>query len=125
MRDDMVSNMIVMFLRLVTSAEVQRREDHFAPFIMGMYDDPVSPDVFCQKYVEVMGEESDHVHIVAITDALQVPVEVVYLDRSGAAATQQSGVEVDTYRFVPEACGASAEPRVSLLYRPGHYDLLY
>ncbi len=34
LRDDMVSNMIVMFLRLVTSAELQRREDFFAPFIM-------------------------------------------------------------------------------------------
>ena len=30
----MVSNMIVMFLRLVTSAELQLRADFFAPFIM-------------------------------------------------------------------------------------------
>jgi hypothetical protein len=30
---------------------------------------------FCQKYVEAMGEESDHVHIVALTDALQVGYE--------------------------------------------------
>lgn len=29
-----VSNMIVMFLRLVTSCEVQRREDFFFPFIL-------------------------------------------------------------------------------------------
>jgi hypothetical protein len=35
-RDDMVSNLIVMFLRLVTSAAIQQRADHFAPFIMGM-----------------------------------------------------------------------------------------
>lgn len=27
---------------------------------------------FCQKCVEPMGEESDHVHLVALTDALQV-----------------------------------------------------
>ena len=26
---------------------------------------------FCRRYVEPMGEESDHVHIVALTDALQ------------------------------------------------------
>ena len=73
MRDDTVSNMIVMFLRLVTSCEVQRREDHFFPFITGMYDDPpATVDMFCQRYVQPMGEESDHIHIVAITDALQV-----------------------------------------------------
>lgn len=34
LRDDMVSNMIVMFLRLVTSAAVQQREEFFTPFIM-------------------------------------------------------------------------------------------
>ena len=37
-----------------------------------MYDDSPGVEVFCQRYVEVMGEESDHVHIVALTDALQV-----------------------------------------------------
>jgi hypothetical protein len=33
-RDDMASNLVVMLLRLVTSAEVQRREDFFLPFIL-------------------------------------------------------------------------------------------
>ena len=34
LRDATLSNRIVMFLRFVTSAELQRREDFFAPFIM-------------------------------------------------------------------------------------------
>ena len=38
----------------------------------GMIDDPIEVDQFCRRYVEPMGEESDHIHIVAITDALQV-----------------------------------------------------
>jgi hypothetical protein len=33
-RDDVLSNMCVMLLRMITSAEIQRRQDHFAPFIM-------------------------------------------------------------------------------------------
>ncbi len=33
-RDDVLSNMVVMLLRMVTSAEIQRRQEHFAPFIM-------------------------------------------------------------------------------------------
>jgi hypothetical protein len=33
-RDDTVSNMIVMLMRFITSAELQARQDHFAPFIM-------------------------------------------------------------------------------------------
>ena len=37
-----------------------------------MIDDPIGVEQFCRRYVEPMGEESDHIHIVAITDALQV-----------------------------------------------------
>ena len=33
-RDDTTSNMVVMLLRLITSAEVQRRADFFLPFIL-------------------------------------------------------------------------------------------
>jgi ubiquitin thioesterase protein OTUB1 len=34
MRDPMLSPMIVMLLRMLTSAEIQRRSDFFGPFIM-------------------------------------------------------------------------------------------
>lgn len=34
MRDSNVSNMIVAFLRLATSAEIRARSDFFAPFVM-------------------------------------------------------------------------------------------
>ena len=37
-----------------------------------MCDDEVSVEQFCRRYVEPMGEESDHVHIVALTNALLV-----------------------------------------------------
>ncbi len=34
MRDGMISNMVIMFLRMLTSCEIQRRQDFFAPFIL-------------------------------------------------------------------------------------------
>ncbi len=34
-------------------------------------DEAITVEQFCRRYVEPMGEESDHVHIVALTDALQ------------------------------------------------------
>lgn len=34
MRDSGVSPMVVMFLRLLTSAEIARQQDFFAPFIL-------------------------------------------------------------------------------------------
>ena len=39
--------------------------------LQGMSDEEMSVQRFRQRCVEPMGEESDHVHIVALTDALQ------------------------------------------------------
>ena len=47
--------------------------------LQGMCDDAVSVEEFCRRHVEPMGEESDHVHIVALTDALQVPASCLLM----------------------------------------------
>jgi hypothetical protein len=43
-------------------------------------------------------------------------------DMAGGGEGQQ--LDVNTHDFVPEAC-AGEEPAVTVLYRPGHYDILY
>ncbi|GJP81164.1 hypothetical protein CLOP_g11332 [Closterium sp. NIES-67] len=63
-----------------------------------------------------MGEKSDHVHITAITDALAIPIRIVYLDRSAGQA--------NFHEFLPEE-SVRATPAMTLLYRPRHYDILY
>ncbi|GAB4821136.1 hypothetical protein N2152v2_008182 [Parachlorella kessleri] len=130
MRSGDVGNYVLFLLRMLTTAEIKRRADFFAPFILGMSDMDV--DTFCSRCVDPMGEESDHVQLVALTDTLQVPLRVVYLDRSlgvPSTAGDDGGVHVDTHDFFPEglaaAGGAVLQPRVHLLYRPGHYDILY
>lgn len=149
MRSEDVSNYVVFLLRMATSAEVKRRAEFFAPFVLGLTDKDV--DAFCRGCIDPMGEESDHVHLVALTDALQVPLRVVYLDRSnapagggggssggtaevsampgdstgGGTALSAAAVKVDIHNFVPDQFAGSPEPRVHLLYRPGHYDVLY
>lgn len=70
--DETASNLVIMFIRLVTSAEVQRRADFFLPFILGMTEFPMEIEDFCRRYVECMGEESDHIQLVATADAFQV-----------------------------------------------------
>lgn len=79
-----------------------------------------------------MGEESDHVHITALSDALGVPIRVVYLDRS---SLDSGGISVNHHDFSPAAAAAdlpntsgsseTVSPFITLLYRPGHYDILY
>ncbi|CBI29258.3 hypothetical protein AAG906_004128 [Vitis piasezkii] len=130
-RDQSISDYIVMFFRFVTSGEIKRRSEFFEPFILGMTNATATVEQFCKSSVEPMGEESDHVHIIALSDALGVPIRVVYLDRS---TYDIDHVIVNHHDFIPSAGdlpsagGGSSEttkPIVTLLYRPGHYDILY
>lgn len=84
---------------------------------------------FCKSSVEPMGEESDHVQIIALSDALGVPIRVVYLDRSSC---ENNSINVNHHDFVPTSDGMgnsgvskTTNPSITLLYRPGHYDILY
>ncbi len=60
-----------------------------------------------------MGKESDHIHIIAVATSTGVPIRVEYMDRG-------EGATVTAHDF-PEG----SEPKIHLLYRPGHYDILY
>ncbi|XP_021900255.1 ubiquitin thioesterase otubain-like isoform X1 [Carica papaya] len=122
-RDQSVSDYVVMFFRFVTSGEIRKRSEFFEPFILGLTNATV--EQFCKSSVEPMGEESDHVHITALSDALGVPIRVVYLDRSSC---DTGGVSVNHHDFLPVAADNNAKttsPFITLLYRPGHYDILY
>ncbi|XP_007043788.2 PREDICTED: ubiquitin thioesterase otubain-like isoform X2 [Theobroma cacao] len=128
-RDQSISDYVVMFFRFVTSGEIRKRSEFFEPFILGLTNATV--EQFCKSSVEPMGEESDHVHITALSDALGVPIRVVYLDRSSC---DNGGVSVNHHDFVPTLGGHSnatsgstepVSPFITLLYRPGHYDILY
>jgi len=63
--------------------------------------------------VEPMFKESDHIHIIALSTALNVGVRVRYMDRGESS-------EAIAHDF-PEGSPVC----VHLLYRPGHYDILY
>ena len=67
-------------------------------------------NLFLQE-VEPMYQESDHIHIIALTSALGASVRVAYMDR---------GENLICHDF-PDGC----QPSLHLLYRPGHYDILY
>jgi hypothetical protein len=75
----------------------------------------------CQ--IEPMNRESDSLQIVCLSNLLGVGVRVAYLDQSAAAESSAAAAtapdSMRTYDF-PEG----AQPRVHLLYRPGHYDVL-
>lgn len=107
-----VSDYIVVYLRLITSIYLQKNEETYSNFIV---DSPSVLD-FCKTDVEPMYKESDHLHIVALTSALKVCARIVYMDRG----TNDLVNEHDFY-----GQDEPTSPRIHLLYRPGHYDILY
>ena len=60
-----------------------------------------------------MCKESDHIHITALAQALSLSIQVEYMDRGEGGTTN------------PHVFPEGSEPKVYLLYRPGHYDILY
>jgi len=106
--DEGLSNYIVVFLRLLVSKQLQKEADFYQNFIEG---DILLKD-FCATEVEPMFKESDHIHIIGLTADTGVSVRVIYLDRDGE--------KVQNHDF-PDG----SDPMVHLIYRPGHYDIIY
>jgi ubiquitin thioesterase protein OTUB1 len=96
---------LIVYLRILTSAELRLKPDFYSNFIDGK-----TLEEFCQLEVEPMFKESDHIHIIALSTVLGIGVRVFYMDRGQGA----------THNF-PE----DITPTISLLYKPGHYDILY
>ncbi|KAF9122000.1 OTU domain, ubiquitin aldehyde binding [Mortierella sp. 14UC] len=112
-QNDEISNSIVMHFRLVTSAFLKTHQDDYAPFL----EFGQTMDEFCSMHVEAMGRESEEMMLIALTKATHVSIEVAYLSGN------QSADEVNFLPFLPDT--AVYMPPLVLLYRPGHYDILY
>ena len=126
--DEGISNYLVAFMRLLTSKQMKKEADIYINYI----DEQVDVAEFCALEVEPMFKESDFVHIHALSkvfanllsklavfhhflfQAMNVIVRIVYLDRSVKD-------DISVHDFPEE----SSSPVIHLLYRPGHYDLLY
>ncbi|KAF9984089.1 hypothetical protein BGZ65_001010 [Modicella reniformis] len=112
-RTDEISNSIVMHFRLMASAYLKTHQDQYAPFL----EFGQTMDEYCSMHVEAMGRESEEMMLIALTKATHVSVEVAYL--SG----DEGSDEVNFLPFLPDTIPYM--PPLVLLYRPGHYDILY
>ena len=117
--DAVTSNHLVMLLRMVASCEVSRRAEFFEPFIQGAHDCDV--ESFRRRFVEPMDEESDHVVMSALSEAVccaEVTVEYLSADQAAAEAIQ---FKAEDAAQLDESCRV----HMTMVYRPGHFDLLY
>jgi len=106
---------IVLILRFLTSVQLRNHSDEYIGFLPPGFIDIAQ---FCSSEVETMGKESDELHIVALATFFQLNLRVAYLDQSKSDLP-------NFHDFNFASNNGEAIPHFHLLYRPGHYDLIY
>jgi ubiquitin thioesterase protein OTUB1 len=105
------------YMRALCACSLRRNSDRFFPFI----DDGMSRDMkaYCEREVEPMGKEVEQVQIMALAEYIGLGINIHCLD----------GRPFDAHEGISEiklpSNGAVHAITVHLLYRPGHYDILY
>jgi len=101
----------IIFLRMVVAQALRTHAESFSPFLEGC-----TVEDFIRTDVMPSNRECDQLQIMALATAWNVAVQVEYLDLS-------PGDKTTTH--VIGGLGNPGHPHVHLLYRPGHYDVLY
>eukprot|EP00611_Tribonema_gayanum_P017742 TRINITY_DN3058_c0_g1_i1.p1 TRINITY_DN3058_c0_g1~~TRINITY_DN3058_c0_g1_i1.p1 ORF type:complete len:285 (-),score=88.45 TRINITY_DN3058_c0_g1_i1:33-887(-) len=104
---------IMWFCRLLTSAFIKSHPSRFESFLIG---DTV--DTFCTREVEPLGVECEQLQIIALCEQLDIGVRIEYLNGEDFDASK--GLDA-----VPVNMDGGREAAAELLFRPGHYDILY
>ncbi|KAM9708198.1 ubiquitin thioesterase OTUB2-like [Menidia menidia] len=107
LNEQKVSDGVVQYLRLLTSAHLQKHADFFCHFV-----EAADLRDYCHQEVEAMAMECDHVDILALTQALDIGIHIVSMEGDGQRLA---------HHVIPEG----AEPAVHLLYQTSHYNILY
>ncbi|EPE07520.1 ubiquitin thioesterase [Ophiostoma piceae UAMH 11346] len=115
------SNAIIYHLRLLAASYLKENAEKYDGFLaheMGIVG-------YCQDWIERPNCEIDHLRMELLTNILlkssDMVLEIAYLDRN------ESDV-LPTYRFPESNVGRlenTIARRMSLLFRPDHYDILY
>ncbi|KAK1144895.1 hypothetical protein N8T08_004908 [Aspergillus melleus] len=107
------SSAIITHFRLLTSAWMKLNPHRYQAFLS------LPIDQYCGTRIETVRTEIDEVGLQALVDGViegsDFAVEILYLDRS-------EGDVVTPHLLTPNRPVAGT---IRLLYRPGHYDLLY
>jgi len=108
MNDESTAQWYMTWLRCLTSAQLQRDPEAYTPYLTNHS----SIIAFCAAEVDSLNREVDALQCLALTNEMKVAVQIEYLD----------GSEGGLHGYViPEG----QQPFIAVLYRPGHYDVLY
>jgi len=109
--DDGESTYLVWFGRLVCGGFLKHNEERFIPFIMDSFPDIAT---FVSREIEPMAKEADQPQVIALAEFFKIKTCVEYIDSSEENTAS-------AHIFGPDKGSAI----INLLYRPGHYEILY
>ena len=112
-------------MRVMTAAQMKSNPDQYLPFVMSEnYHDVPS---FCSREVEPMGKECGMVQVAALAECMKVKVIIEYMDGRMADGEDKLVHHVFGEGLDRSSSGADTgdQTSITLLYRPGHYDILY
>eukprot|EP00823_Brevimastigomonas_motovehiculus_P001094 TRINITY_DN1162_c0_g1_i1.p1 TRINITY_DN1162_c0_g1~~TRINITY_DN1162_c0_g1_i1.p1 ORF type:complete len:341 (-),score=97.33 TRINITY_DN1162_c0_g1_i1:309-1331(-) len=95
--------------RFLVAAYMQDNATKFSKFLSKKTD----MATFCNTDVLPVKREADNIQCQALAELMNVPIIIEYMD--------QSAKNITTYALPSK----TATPVVHMLYRPGHYDLIY
>lgn len=108
--DPSVDGYLIAFMRCCCGSFLKQHADEFQPILPDGFS---SIDAFVRTEVDPMFKDCEYMQVVALSKAMNVRLKIVYLDQSDGPPT--------VHEFGDPACDAE----VVMLYKPGHYDLLY
>jgi ubiquitin thioesterase protein OTUB1 len=103
------------YLRVLTATYLKADPNRFLPFLEEGYTDI---NEFCKAQIEPMGKECTMVQVLALAEYFGVSCTIEYLD-----GHEFQDNTLTQHMFGPQ--DGSAATKLTLLYRPGHYDILY
>lgn len=118
--ENSTSDYCTWYLRVVMATYLKNDPNRFLPYLIQQQapgDCFLDINQFCQRYIEPMGQDCEELQVLALAEAVQVRVQIEYLDGRTLAPNQK----LTQHNFGPE----ESATKLTLLYRPGHYDILY
>ena len=131
--ENSTSDYCTWYLRVVTATHLKKDPDRFLPFLLQQQQpgtEFLDMNQFCARCVEPMGQECEQLQVLALAEAVGVGVRIEYLDGRPLRAPDTN--ELHHHEFGPStdddnnsSANTTTTTRLTLLYRPGHYDILY
>lgn len=114
-------NYYVMYLRFAISAYIRTSGPLFEMYFESDYE----MKQFCMRDVERIDAEADQIQIISLFNLFEIPIRIYYLDNNNSDLPTVFSLPDLEKNGVEEVKNTQSKYLIQLLYRPGHYDILY